>query len=70
MYKLIDAHNVDWSAIINSLSNGCYMKTKGIYNGKMHYVKLSNYSFPDGFTGFESVMRLLLEDLVRFWVFQ
>ena len=30
MYKLIDAHNVDWSAIINSLSNGCYMKTKGI----------------------------------------
>lgn len=59
MYKLIDAHNVDWSAIINSLSNGCYMKTKGIYNGKMHYVKLSNYSFPDGFTGFESVNEVI-----------
>lgn len=29
MYKLIDARNVDWSSTINSLSNGCYMKTKG-----------------------------------------
>lgn len=59
MYKLIDARNVDWSATINSLSNGCYMKTKGTYNGKMHYVKLSNYSFPDGFTGFESVNEVI-----------